>query len=162
MDSYDTLKVPKDKISVMVHLEKGEKLEGLIFLEDRPYVQRPYQKVISFIEDENLFFPLVLNGGGRVEFINKTNILMLECAPLVQEEADDLYIGSMHIEKIIALFVDGTSISGSFMAEVQEDKDRLSDCLNLQNRFLKLKVEDKFFFLNKMRLQKVMYADRTS
>lgn len=161
MNSDDTLKVPKDKISVMVHLEGGEKLEGLIFLEDLPYVQKIYQRVISFIEDENLFFPLVLNDGGIVEFINKTNILMLECAPRAQEEEEDLYIGSMHIENITALFSDGTSISGSLMAEVPEDKARLSDCLNMQNRFLKLKAEDKFFFLNKIKLQKVLYAGRS-
>ena len=155
-----TLRVPKDKLNVSVQLEGGAKIDGMIFLEESPYMQQIYQRVISFLEDENQFFPLILDNGKKVEFINKTNVMMMECEYQDEQRTDDFYMAVVHIENVTAIFADGTRISGALMAEVPEDKARLSDCLNLSSRFLKLRVDEKFFFINKNQLQKVLYADK--
>ena len=42
-----------------------------------------------------------------------------------------------------AQFGDGDTVNGELVAEVPAEKARLSDCLNLQNKFLSVKIVDK-------------------
>jgi hypothetical protein len=47
------------------------------------------------------------------------------------------------------------------MAEVPQEKARLSDCLNMSNRFLSIRTGATMCYINKDALQKVVHADKT-
>jgi hypothetical protein len=66
----------------------------------------------------------------------------------------------MHTIPIIAHFADGATISGDLMAEVPQEKARLSDCLNMSNRFLSVRTSGIMRYINKQALQKVIHADK--
>lgn len=145
--------VPKDKQLVTVHLIGGETRTGDIFLEYFPEVLTLHQKVKIFLEDTNRFFPLTAEGAPPT-FINKERVSMLEVAVSDEEPAYSF----MHIEDITTLFTDGTALSGELLAEVPEEKARLSDCLNLPESFLSVKKEKTMCYLNKNTIQKVIYS----
>lgn len=155
----EEFRVPKEKQPVTVRLKGGAKLDGVIFLEQFPYDMTTYRKVSALLEDESQFFPLLLNASGSVEFINKNNITVLECDYHAGEGNEEFLLTQMHIENIVATLNDGSAISGRLMAEVPEDKARLSDCLNLRNTFMILQEDNRIFYLNKNTVQRVVYKN---
>jgi hypothetical protein len=160
MSNHTTLTVPKDRQDVTVHLLDGVELEGAIFLEYAPTAPTIHQKVIAFLEDGNAFFPLRLSESGATEFINKINVSVVELAYTAEEEKDSLALSLMHSVNITAIFTNENTISGALLAEVPVEKTRLSDCLNLPQKFLSVKLDGKICYINKNALQKVIYADK--
>ncbi len=66
----------------------------------------------------------------------------------------------MHAISVTARFCDGTAVSGELMAEVPQEKARLSDCLNISNKFLSVKTGGKMCYINKDALRTVVHADK--
>lgn len=147
--------VPKEKQLVTIHLLGGETREGNIFLEFYPEARTLHQKIVAFLEDANEFFPL--SSGGAPEFMRKKSIRMVEI-PYPPEEEDRFAI--MHVEMVTVVFRDGSQVSGDLMADVPEEKKRLSDCLNLQLKFLATRTYGKVSYINKDAVLKVMTAGR--
>lgn len=145
--------VPKEKQAVTVHLLGGESLQGNIFLEYKPETVTLYQKVASFLEEDASFFTVVPDAGGP-QFIAKACLRMLELESAEDESAFSL----KRIENIIAVLCDGSRIEGALMADVPEEKARLSDCLNLSERFLSVRAGGKVLFVHKPLVLKVLYA----
>lgn len=148
--------VPKERQQVTVHLLGGETLAGNIFLEYKPEAVTAYQKVASFLEDPLAFFPLA-GGGGKPQIIAKANLKMLE----MEYPEDESSFSLKRIENVTIVLADGSRIDGLLMADVPEEKDRLSDCLNLPERFLSLRISGKILFLNKALVQKVLYSSHS-
>ncbi len=153
MSEHREFVVPKEKQKVTVHLTGGETRSGNVFLEYHPEAPALYEKISIFLEDKNEFFPLAADGGG-LQFINKRSIRMME----VEYPAEESAFSLMHIEKITAVFSDGSHLDGMLMADVPSEKDRLSDCLNLPARFLIVRVNDRVHFINKDAVRKVTSA----
>ncbi len=160
MGNQSSFAVPKERQEVTVQLDSGESLRGAIFLEYSVEGLATHQKVSAFLEDGNNFFPLALGGGGSTEFINKTNIRYVELAYQADQEGQDVSFSLMHIENVTAVLTDGGTMNGALMAEVPEEKARLSDCLNLAGKFLSVKVNGKICFVNKDSLRKVVNAEK--
>jgi len=159
--SVDTVfTVPKDRLSVTIRLDKGIALEGEIFLEPVSDNLSVHQKVIAFLESGNTFFPLKLSAAGNTEFINKRNVWIVDVNIPEGHDADYFLFRPMHSISVTILFSDGKTVSGELMAEVPEEKARLSDCLNLPGRFLSVKLGKKMRYINKEALQKVAYAGK--
>ncbi len=156
MTDHREFVVPKEKQKVTVHLAGGETRNGNIFLEYHPEAPALYEKITAFLEEKNEFFPLAADGGG-LQFINKRSVRMME----VEYPAEESTFSLMHIEKISAVFSDGSHLDGLLMADVPSEKDRLSDCLNLSNRFLSVRVNDRVHFINKDAVRKVTPASTT-
>ncbi len=152
--------VPKEKQRVTVRLETGAALEGTIFLEYSPGALSVFQKISAFLEDGSVFFPLLLSATGRTEFINKKNVEIVEADYPEETGTGAVSLSLMRIENITALFKDGSAMSGALMAEVPGEKSRLSDCLNLPNKFLSVRVGGKIHFINKDMIHKVVYAEK--
>lgn len=160
MSDNSVFKVPKDKLDVMIHLHNGVTLEGSIFLESSLYEQTINERVILFLEDDSTFFPVKFSANERVEFVNKEGLMMLEHQQEGEFSGEEIPLGHMHIENIAAVFNDGSTIAGTLTAEVPEDRARLSDCLNLPNRFLILRADSKIYYIKKSMLQRVGYTDK--
>lgn len=149
--------VPKDRQEVMVRLDNGLPMEGAVFLDYAPEVLTVHHRMAAFLEDENIFFPLQIKGGGT-EFVNKKNIKLVELNYQAEQEQINSAITLMQVVNVTVLFLDGTSLSGTLIADVPSEKARLSDCLNLKSRFLNVKIDGRISYLNKDRIRKVLYA----
>jgi len=160
MSEKTVFAVPKDRQNVIIHLDKEIALTGVIFLESFSDDLSVHQKVSAFLENNLVFFPLKLQETGTTEFINKKNIGILEIAIPEVIDTDFFSLDLMHTIPVTAVLCHGDTISGELMAEVPQEKTRLSDCLNLPHKFLSVKTSDKIFYINKSALQKVVYADK--
>jgi hypothetical protein len=152
--------VPKDRQAVTIRLDKGIKLEGEIFLEYMVSGLSTHQKVTAFLENENLFFPIKLIASGVTEFVNKKTVQTVVVGFPGESETGYFSHLLMHSIRVTARFCDGTMVSGDLMAEVPQEKARLSDCLNMSNRFLSVKTGATMCYINKEALQKVVHADK--
>jgi hypothetical protein len=150
--------VPKDKQEVAVLLNNGKTIEGTIFLEYAPGDPSVHHRMVTFLEDAAIFFPLSLKGGGGTEFIQKKNINLIELP--YREDQEDLKaaLSLMQTVDVTAVFLDETTIQGTIMAEVPAEKTRLSDILNLPAKFLNLKLDHRICYINKNALRKVVYG----
>jgi len=150
--------VPKDRQRVAVRLSTGVALEGEIFMESFAEGLSMHQKISAFIEDNNTFFPIKVLPGGTTEFINKHTIQLVEVS--FPEDPENNYFAHFLMQHIpvTVYFNDGNTVSGELMAEVPQEKARLSDCLNLTGKFLNIKSGKKMCYINKEALQKVVYA----
>jgi len=145
--------VPKGKQQVKIQLLGGETLAGNIFLEYNPEAVTVYQKVSSFIEDRTGFFPIAI-GEVKPQIIGKTSVKILE----IDYPEDESIFSLKRIENVSVMLSDGSRIDGLLMADVPEERDRLSDCLNLPERFLSLRLSGKILFVNKSLVRKVLYS----
>ena len=149
--------VPKDRLSVSVRLENGVTLNGEIFLEYFSDTVSLHQKVTAFLENDNAFFPIKV-GSGDTEFVNKTHVRYVEINFPDDPDANYFSFRPMQTIPVNAQFGDGDTVKGELVAEVPAEKARLSDCLNLQNKFLSVKTADKMCYINRDTLQKVIHA----
>jgi hypothetical protein len=146
--------VPKEKQLVTVHLLGGNTIEGNIFLEYNPDARTLHQKMAAFLEKGTDFFPL---SSGRIpEFISKSAIRMVEVHNAEDEDAFNI----MHVELVTVIFRDGTQVSGDLLADVPEQRRRLSDCLNLTGRFLCTRAYGKVCYISKQAILKVISAGK--
>ena len=146
--------VPKEKQLVTVHLLGGDTLEGNIFLEYFPEARTLHQKLLAFFEDKKDFFPL--SSGSTPEFLYKRAIRMVEVH--FPEEEDTFTL--MHVELVTVIFRDGAQVSGDLMADVPEERKRLSDSLNLSGRYICTRAYGKVCYINKEAVLKVISAGR--
>jgi hypothetical protein len=149
-----TFVVPKEKQFVTVHFLGGETVEGNIFLEYYPDARTLHQKLLAFFEDGKDFFPL--SSAGTPEFVNKDAARMVEVHYPEEEESFSL----MHVELVTVIFRDGTQVSGDLMADVPQERKRLSDSLNLTGRYLCTRAYGKVCYINKKAVLKVISAGR--
>ncbi len=156
MNNQGVYAVPKERQDVTVRLDAAVSVSGSIFLEAAPGAHTVHHRVVAFLEDEAMFFPLTLQGGGA-EFIRKHNIRMVE-AKYGDNEDLKVALSLMQRVSITAVFTDTNSISGELLSEVPAEKARLSDCLNLPYHFLVVQSgDDTICYINKYALRKVVY-----
>ena len=154
MAEHQEFVVPKEKQQVTVYLLGGDTIEGNIFLEYNPDARSLHQKMMAFLENQTGFFPL--SGSGTPEFISKSAIRMVEVPHHGDEEAFDI----MHVELVTVIFRDGTQVSGDLLADVPEQRKRLSDSLNLSGRFLCTRAYGKVCYISKQAILKVITAGK--
>jgi hypothetical protein len=154
MAGFNEFAVPKEKQLVTVYLLGGNQIEGNIFLEFYPDARTLHQKMMAFLENQNDFFPL--SGGGVPEFISKSAIRMVE----VHYPEDEDSFNIMHVELVTVIFSDGTQVSGDLLADVPDQRRRLSDCLNLTGRFLCTRAYGKVCYISKQAILKVISAGK--
>ena len=125
--------------------------------------QKGHSKVSTFLEEGSNVFPFRLKGSGKVEFINKENMKYLVWIP--DKDAEEYGAESgifIHTEDVRVIFYDGSTKDGIMLAEEgPTEKSRLSDFLNLPQRFLVVKDTEtgEHFFINKSKIFKVTTAD---
>ena len=146
--------VPKEKQLVTVYLLGGDTIEGNIFLEFNPDLRTLHLKMMAFLENQTDFFPL--SGGRTPEFISKSAIRMVE----VHYPEEEVAFNIMHVELVTVIFRDGTQVSGDLLADVPEQRKRLSDSLNLTGRFLCTRAYGKVCYISKQAILKVISAGR--
>lgn len=161
MSGNTAFAVPKDRQNVTVLLSPGTALAGEIFMESIAEGLSMHQKITSFIENSSAFFPIKLSPGGNTEFINKNKVQMFEVD--LPEDPETSYFAHLLMQTIpvIVFLTHGSTVSGDLLAEVPQEKARLSDCLNLADKFLVVKSGKQMCYINKNALQKVVHAAKT-
>ena len=152
--------VPKERQNVTMHIRNEEKVEGVIFLESFPEGRSWHQKIFDFLEAGNRFFPFLVKESGVTELLNKSTLMILEFEYPDEETLEASFLNPIHIDGVTLVFNDIDRISGSILAEVPQEQSRLSDCLNLANHFLCLKVGNRLYYVNKNIISKVLIAQR--
>jgi len=158
LSDQNAFTIPKDHQSVTVRFSTGVALEGEIFMESVSEGLSMHQKISAFIEHGNAFFPIRAIARRNTEFINKNKIQLIEVS--LPEDPGTGYFADqlMHSIPVTVYLNEGNTVSGELLAEVPQEKNRLSDCLNLTDKFLTVKSGQKMFYINKEALQKVVHA----
>lgn len=158
MSGKTVFAVPKDRQNVTIRLSRDTALTGEIFMESIVEGLSIHQKVTSFIENSNAFFPIKIAPEGSTEFINKNKVQVVEVG--LPEDPETSYFAHLHMQTIpiTAFLNDGSIVHGELLAEVPQEKARLSDCLNLTDKFLVVKSGKQICYINKHALQKVVHA----
>ncbi len=151
-----TFAVPKRRQHVVLHLEPAVAVEGTIFLEPVHDGVPAYRAVAAFLEDHSRFFPFLPDRAGQAEFINKANVLTVEMEYEADENDSSFPLDLLQREEITVVFRTGNEMRGILLAEVPEERSRLSDCLNLPDKFLTIRSKSTLFYINKAAILKVV------
>ena len=147
--------IQKDKLSVIVHFSDASKIKGHIFLSAFRDEHGGHQQIADLLESDKQFIPLMVEGG-NVEFINHPQILMVEGELISKDDDEMLYAALLHEEEVSVIIADACIIKGTLLAEVTPDRARLSDCLNREEKFLKMRSEGRYLHINKTLVKKVV------
>lgn len=158
MSEQSGFAVPKSRRDVTVLGNSGKKSEGSVFLDCYPEELSIHHRMLAFLQNGTPFFPLLIKGSNETEFIYKNNVRLIELQYADDQEKVNEALNLMHTESISAVFMDETSVCGLLLAEVPEERNRLSDCLNLHDAFISVKIETRICYINKNALQKVLLA----
>lgn len=152
-----TFAVPKRRQNVVLHLEEPAiAMQGTIFLEPVHDGIPAYQAVAAFLEDNSRFFPFLLDRTGQTECINKASILTVEMEYETDRDDSSFPIARLQREEITVVFRSGKEMRGILLAEVPEERSRLSDCLNLPDKFLSIRSKSTIYYINKAAILKVV------
>ncbi len=151
----DELSVRKNRATVTAVFSDGTKIRGEVFLASYSETHYGHQKVADILEGEKLFIPVSIREEDRVEFINKSLVMILEGELSSAEDEEKLSIGLYHIEKVRVVFINGEIMEGAMLSEVPRERSRLSDCLNLPDGFISMIKGGRYFYLNKKMVVRV-------
>jgi len=151
----DGLSVQKDKATVIIVLPDKTKLKGDVFLASYSDSHYGHQKVADILEEDKIFIPLAMKEENRVEFINKDQVVIMEGELSTPEDEEKLSMGLYHIEKVKITFYNNETFEGAMISEVPKERSRLSDCLNIEGKFLSAIKNGRYFYLNKNMITRV-------
>lgn len=149
------LSVRKGRATITAIFPDGTKIRGEVFLASFSETHYGHQKVSDIIEEDKLFIPVSIKEEERVEFLNRDQIMILEGELSTPEDEEKLAIGLYHIEKVRVIFINSVTMEGAMISESPPERSRLSDCLNLPDRFISMINGGRYFYLNKKSVVRV-------
>lgn len=159
MNDQTVFAVPKDRLEVTIRLGNGVSLDGDIYLECTQGAFSLHEKIMAFLESSTSFFPIRVKGSGATEFINKDTVRAFEIALPGSSENSYFPPGKIHSFSVSIYLNFSSTLFGKILAEVPIEKARLSDCLNLPDKFLTLQTESRMCYLNKDTICKVIQEE---
>lgn len=150
--------IEKNRIDAVIHFSDGSKSRGELFLLPFNSYYDAHQKISDLLESEQPFLPLSLDDGNKVEFINKSQLLLIECELPEDGEEDPPELALFHQTEVSIVTVDNQIFKGVMFSEVPLECSRLSDCLNLSVRFVRMKSNNRYMHVNKNLIKKVVGA----
>jgi hypothetical protein len=151
------LAVPKDRLAVTIHLDTNAAIEGEIYMESTVGDLSVHQKMTRFLEQGSRFFPV--RTSASTEFINKTATRYIEVGIPHDPGANFFSHLLMQTVPVMVYFKNDSAMSGQLMAEVPQDRGRLSDCVNVDSFFLSVYTNGKMCYINKDTVMKIVHAD---
>lgn len=147
--------IQKDRLKVIVHFSDGSRTTGDLFLSSFRDEHGGHQKIADLLESGKQFIPLMVEGN-KVEFIQQAQIIMVEGELITTEDSEMEYAALLHQEEATVIIADTFTIEGTLLAEVPPERSRLSDCLNLEGKFLKMRSKGRYLHVNKAMVKKVL------
>ena len=148
------LSIDKNKIQVAITFADGSKGKGEIFLARHAGGYYGGQNVADLLNGDKAFLPISLESGA-VEFISKSQILTIEGELIADDDDEMLSSGLIHQKDVVVVTSGNQTIIGTLLAEVPDERSRLSDCLNLPEKFIRLKSESRYLHINKAMIKKI-------
>ncbi len=149
------LSIQKDRATITAIFRDSHKVRGDIFLAAYSASHYGHQKVADLLESNKNFLPILIKEEDRIEFVNKNQLVIVEGELASQEDEEKLSIGLFHIEKVKIYFINDDTMEGAMLSEVPPERSRLSDCLNLPQKFINMIKEGRYLYLNKRLIMKV-------
>ena len=149
------LSIRKGKANITAIFPDGTKIRGEVFLASFSETHYGHQKVSDILEGEKLFIPVFSKEEERIQFLSRDQIMILEGELSSPEEEEKLAIGLYHIEKVRIIFINGDAMEGAMISESPPERSRLSDCLNLPEKFISMIKGGRYFYLNKKSIVRV-------
>ena len=151
----DDLSVSKDRATINAIFRDGKKIRGELFLAAHTESHYGHQKVSDLLEGEKNFLPISIKGEGRTEFVNKNQLLIVEGELATEDDEEKIAMGLFHIEKVRLFFINDDVLEGAMLSEVPKERSRLSDCLNMDQKFINFIKDGRYMYVNKRLLVKV-------
>jgi len=148
------LSIDKKKMQVVITFADGSKEKGEIFLAQYAGGHHGHQKVADLLNGEKGFLPVSMENGA-IEFVSKGQILTIEGELVAEEDEEMLSAGLIHQKNVTVVTSGKQTITGTLLAEVPDERSRLSDCLNLPEDFIRLKSESRYLHINKAMIKKI-------
>jgi len=148
--------IEKDRLSVVIHSSDGSRTKGELFLLPFNNFYDGHQNISDLLESDPSFIPLSVNSGKDVEFMNKSQILLVEGELFEETDAELAVPGLVHQIEVSIVIVDTYIIKGVMLSDVPPEYSRISDCLNLDEQFLRIKSDDSYLHVNKNFIKKVI------
>lgn len=148
------LSIKKEKIEVIVTFADGAKSKGDIFLAPFSGEHHGHQKVADILNGDKVFLPISMENGA-VEFISKAQIMTIEGELIADEDKEMLSAGLIQQIDVSVVTSKNQSIIGALLAEAPQERSRLSDCLNMPEKFIRIQAESRYLHINKAMIKKI-------
>jgi hypothetical protein len=134
MHDSGTYRIQKTRVPVAIRLRGGGMLHGFVFAQSTPY--GGHEEPADVLNGREPFFPIQSRAGATL-LVAKDQVL--EAAPDVPAELDELQRASARWAEVELTLEDGTRRRGSVAIEMPHERPRVLDFVNLDgDRFLTL------------------------
>lgn len=149
------LKVPKNRTKVTIYFNDNSKLSGEIFLYNYCDTRQGCESVSDILEGKKTYIPFLRDEHEESELINKYNICILEKQESDSDVEEKISIGLVRELHARVVFKEGNAIAGTIISNALHNKTRLSDCMNLADKFLVIKKNSRIMHINKAMIYRV-------
>ncbi len=129
--------IPKRKISVELHLDSGDRVEGHVFLDFIDVIHRGEQTLLDKLNDDYEWFPLARPDG--VEITNRRCVVTVEPGDgvpdaMIRKENSPVF----RREEVTVKLIGDRRLSGQIAMDLPDEFSRVSDFLNFPQSFFAL------------------------
>jgi hypothetical protein len=138
-----SLKLRTQKKRADIKFSDGDRISGQFFIKPSTRGLPGSEMVIDLLNDERLYIPFEI-AGDKISLLQKESIMMVTLA--INEMPNDLPYLSQIFTRICLL--SGDDLEGNIFIDLPKTHARLSDFLNLSNRFFYIEVDGQDFLIN--------------
>jgi hypothetical protein len=146
-DNGNSLKVEKIPVDVTMIMRGGEELTGTIFLDMHSRTHAGPERISDVLNAGAEFIPLVLKDG-RTVLLNRRRIVT-GCCRAEDDESDALALGIVSDISAGIRLEDGRTLNGMVRMEMHRENTRLSDILNGNEDFIRVRDAGTDNFVNR-------------
>ncbi len=126
--------IPKRKVSIRLHLDTGDRLDGNIYLDFIDVIHRGEQTLLDKFNDDYDWFPL--SGTDGVEILNRARVVLVEPGEGVPEQMVRREgSGVFRLEDVTLRLPGGRDLTGRLAMDLPDEFSRVSDFLNFPQDF---------------------------
>ncbi len=132
--------IPKRQVPVRLHLDSGEIVDGVVFLDFIDVIHRGEQTLLDRFNDDYLWFPL--KRGEETSIVNRERVVMAEPGPDLPDERVRKHGEGVFRRESVTIHLRGERQRSGFIAmDLPDEFCRASDFLNFPQEFFALETE---------------------
>jgi hypothetical protein len=143
--------IPKRQVPIRLHLESGEVVDGVVFLDFIDVIHRGEQTLLDKFNDDYAWFPL--KRATETDIVNRARVTMVEPGPgLPMERVRKEGEGIFRRESVTIHLAGPRTMQGDIAMDLPDEFCRASDFLNFPQEFFALDTEDGPVLVSKRHL----------
>ncbi|MGB5812938.1 MAG: hypothetical protein WBG86_20565 [Polyangiales bacterium] len=155
--TLSSYRIPKDEVAVEIALRYGEPESMTVFLGARAASHPGRERPSDLLLDDGVFLTAV-GSDERVRFLHKDAIAWMTVAPEFEMSGrceTESQLSSHRCRPIDLLLDDGRTFLGKVAIMMPPESSRLQDYLNAAGRFIEVRGDGGFHFVNRDRIAMV-------